>query len=236
LPIRNEGALSLKPGLAFLVCALPLASCAGSEAHTLPADPVDRAATCAVVAAAAARTAVADVQAPLPLAAQGKIFHHALIAASEGGEFDAETANRVNKRMRELEAGITGGKWQGLVPACDSAFPATAKSDVTLPAGRFEAQIACEELAEFASVALEGSERDFGNELAAYRRMRTELNDAIGPGLRAKAGPGSEAQARERDRALAAAAASGSPIPVLDKCRERFNQVGDRHSGEGRNP
>lgn len=211
----------MKPTLACLVAALLLPGC-GEKALELPSDPVDRAATCGVVAAAAARTAMSDVQAPLPLAAQGRIFHYALLAASDGGEFKAETANRVNKRMRELEAGITSGKWQDLVPACDSAFPATGKSDVTLPSGRFEAQIACEELAEFTGIALEGAEKDFGNELAGYRRMRSELNDAIAGSLRAKAGSSAEAQSRERDRALAAAAALGSPIPVLDKCVERF--------------
>ena len=207
---------------ALLAGALGLSACGGPGPLELPADPVDRAATCAVVSAASSRTAVADVKAPLPLAAQGRIFHFALLAASQGGTFEAETANRVNKRMRELEAGITGGKWSDLVPACDSAFPLAGKMDVSLPSGRFEAQIACEELAEFTSVALEGGERDFGNELAGYRRMRTELNDAIGPGLRARAGASSEAQSRERDKALAAAAALGSPVPVLDKCRERF--------------
>jgi hypothetical protein len=205
----------------FALLPLLLAGCE-SRPLRLPADPVDRAATCGVVAAAAARTAVPDVKAPLPLAAQGRIFHYALLAASAGGAFEADTANRVNTRMRELEAGITGGKWKDLVPACDAAFPTTAKTEVALPSGRFEAQIACEELAEFTSVALEGSERDFGNELAAYRRMRTELNDAIGPGLRARAGPNLKAQTSERNRALAAATALGSPIPVLDKCRERF--------------
>jgi hypothetical protein len=211
----------LKPVPAFLACALTLSAC-GAKSLELPANPVDRAATCAVVAAAAARTAAPDVQAPLPLADQGKIFHYALLTASEGGVFKAETANRVNKRMRELEAGITGGKWKDLVPACDSAFPVTTKTDVKLPPDRFEAQIACEELAEFTSIALEGEERHFGNELAAYRRMRTELNDDLASGLRARAGPGSEAQSRERDRALAAATALGSPVPVLDRCRERF--------------
>jgi hypothetical protein len=211
--------LKLVPTL--LACALTLSAC-GPKALELPADPVDRAATCGVVAAAAARTAVADVKAPLPLGAQGKIFHYALLAASEGGEFKAETANRINKRMRALEAGITGGKWRELVPVCDAAFPATAKTDIELPSGRFEAQIACEELAEFTSVALEGSEAHFGNELAGYSRMRTELNDALAPGLRARAGASTEAQSRERDRALAASAALGSPIPVLDKCMERF--------------
>lgn len=198
-----------------------LASC-GPKSLELPTDPVDRAATCGVVAAAAARTAVTDVKAPLPLAAQGKIFHYALLTASEGGEFKAETANRINKRMRELEAGITGGKWRDLVPACDSAFPVAGKTDVRLPAGRFEAQIACEELADFTDIALEGAEMHFGNELAGYRRMRSELNDALAPGLGARAGSSTEAQSRERDRALAAAAVLGSPIPVLDKCMERF--------------
>ena len=215
----------MKPSSLLLPVVVPLlaavAGC-GSKPLELPADPIDRAATCGVVAAAAARTAVTDVQAPLPLAAQGKIFHYALLSASTGGAFEGETANRVNKRMRELESGITGGKWSDLVPVCDSAFPVTQKTEVKLPQGRFEAQIACEELAEFTSIALEGSERHFGNELAAYRRMRTELNDALAPGLRARAGPGAEAQSRERDRGLAAAAALGSPIPVLDKCRERF--------------
>lgn len=211
----------LKFSILPLLLAAPLAAC-GARSLELPADPVDRAATCGVVAAAAARTAVTDVKAPLPLAAQGKIFHYALLAASQGGAFEAETANRVNSRMRELESGITGGKWRDLVPVCDSAFPITLKTDVKLPSSRFPAQLACEELADFTNVALEGSERHFGNELAAYRRMRTELNDAIAPGLQARAGSSSEAQSRERNLALAAAAALGSPIPVLEKCRERF--------------
>lgn len=200
---------------------LLLAGC-GPKPLALPADPVDRAATCGVVAAAAARVAVADVQAPLPLAAQGKIFHYALLAASAGETFEAETANRVNKRMRELQESITGGKWQDLAPACDSAFPVAARTEVTLPEGRLDAQLACEELAEFASVALEGQEVHYGNELAAYRRMRSALNDALGPGLRARAGSGLAAQARERKRALAAAAQLGSPIAVLDTCAGRF--------------
>jgi hypothetical protein len=201
--------------------ALLLAAC-GARPLELPADPIDRAATCGVVAAAAARTAVTDVQAPLPLAAQGKIFHYAVLVASQGGEFEAETANRVNRRMRALEAGVTKGKWSDLVPVCDSAFPVAAKTDVKLPARRFDAQLACEELADFTGVALEGAERDYGNELAAYRRMRTELNDAIAPGLRARAGANAEAQRAERHRALAAAAQLGSPIAVLDKCLTRF--------------
>lgn len=212
----------MKPSILLCLAALGLAAC-GPKPLELPADPVDRAATCAVVAAATARTQVADLKAPLPLAAQGKIFHFALLASSEDGEFKPETANRVNQRMQALQESITGGKWQDLAAPCDSAFPAAGKSEVTLPAGQLDAQLACEELAEFASVALEGGEIHFGNELAGYRRMRSELNDALGPGLRARAGADLEAQGRERRRALAAAAELGSPIPVLDACMERFD-------------
>lgn len=209
--------------LSFLppVLALLLTAC-GPKPLALPADPVDRAATCGVVAAATARTALTDVKAPLPLAAQGKIFHYALLAASAGEAFEADTANRVNKRMGALQESITGGKWQELGPACDSAFPAAGKTQVTLPEGRLDAQLACEELAEFASVALDGEEVNYGNELAGYRRMRSELNDALGPGLRARAGADLEAQTLERKRALAAAAKLGSPIAVLDACAKRF--------------
>ncbi|HEX8263669.1 MAG TPA: hypothetical protein VF547_12430 [Allosphingosinicella sp.] len=202
--------------------SLLLAAC-GPKPLQLPADPVDRAATCAVVAAATARTGVADLKAPLPLPAQGRIFHYALLAASEGGEFKADTANRVNKRMRELQEAITGGKWQDLEPPCETAFPLAGKTRIELPAGRLDAQLACEELAEFTSVALDGEEIHYGNELAAYRRMRSDLNDALGPGLRARAGADLEAQSRERKRALAAAAQLGSPMAVLDACAERFD-------------
>jgi hypothetical protein len=52
--------------------------------------------------------------------------------------------------------------------------------------------------------------------------MRSELNDALGPGLRGRAGADLEAQAKERKRALAAAAKLGSPMAVLDACAERF--------------
>lgn len=211
----------MKPSRLYCLGVLLVAGC-GAKPLDLPADPVDRAATCGVVAAATARTAMTDIKAPLPLAVQGKIFHYALLAASDGGEFEAETANRVNKRMSQLQESITSGKWRDLAPVCDAAFPAAAKTQVTLPAGRFDAQLACEELAEFADVALEGEEIHYGNELAAYHRMGTALNDALAPGLRARAGADAEAQRRERNRALAAAAGLGSPIAVLDACAERF--------------
>ena len=152
----------------------------------------------------------------------------------KAGEFEAETANRVNKRMRELEAGITGGKWRDLVPACDSAFPIAGKTDVTLPAIRLNAQLACEELAEFTSVALEGAERDYGNELAAYRRMRSELNDALAPGLRARAGSELEAQHARTRRGARRGGPARLAHPGARQVR-RAVQIG-RHSRGSGNP
>ena len=159
---------------------------------------------------------------PLSLEAHGKVVHHALLAASEGGRFDGATANRVSRRMRELQARIVDGKWQGLVPSCETAFPITAKREVTLPSGKLDAQLVCEELAEFLTTALEAEAAHYGNEFAGYRLMRRELNDALAPGLRARAGARLDAQQRERNRALAEAAQLGPPVAVLGRCLERF--------------
>src|SRR5687767_11000478 len=92
-----------------LATALFLAAC-GPKAVALPEQPVDRAATCGVVAAAEARLATTDLQAQLPLATHGRIVHYALLAASEGGEFSAETANTVSQRMARLFEPITSGE------------------------------------------------------------------------------------------------------------------------------
>jgi hypothetical protein len=186
---------------------------------------VDRAATCAIVTAAAAR-ATADVADALPLEAQGRILHHALLAASEGGEFSSETANAVSRRMNELQEEVTQGRWQALAPACAEAFPVADRTAVALPEGRFEAQIACHELSDFLGTALLQQEIHYGNELAAWSRLRRELGDAMAPGLRSRAGRAVAAQQRERRRALAGAAQLGSPAAVMAACTERFGATG----------
>ena len=55
-------------GRLLLAGALLLGSC-GPKALTLPEDPVDRAATCGVIAAQSARLATNDIQAALPFEA-----------------------------------------------------------------------------------------------------------------------------------------------------------------------
>jgi predicted small lipoprotein YifL len=206
---------------ALIALALALAGCGGSEPLALPSDPVDRAATCGVVAAAGARVAVNDMNADLPLEAQGRILHYGMLAASEGGEFKAQTASDVSHRMAALQDKITQGKWQALPPSCAAAFPATTKPAAALPAAPLDAQLACEELAGFLDSAIP-DEKGYGNELAEYRRLRRELNDALAPRLRARAGSQMPAQQAARRKALAAAAQLGPPIPVMQACLKRF--------------
>jgi hypothetical protein len=206
---------------AIVAAAFLLAGC-GKKAIELPSDPIDRAATCGIVAAASARVAVPDVKAPLPLEAQGRILHYAMLAGSEGEGFSGETASRVSKRMAELQESVTGGKWKALQAPCDAAYPATNKSEVTLPSGRLDAQLTCEGLADFVTRALEAQEVHYPNELAAHRKLRRELNDALAPGLRARAGGSLDAQRSVRAKSVAEAVQLGSPLAVLERCRERF--------------
>lgn len=210
------------PFAAVVTAALLLASCGGPKPLVLPQQGADRAATCGVVAAASARLKVADVKAPLPLEAQGRILHYALLAASEGGEFDSESANAVSRRMSEIQEQVINGKWQPLAPVCDSAYPETRARDVKLPAERFEAQVACVELANFLDTALANQEVNYGNELAAWNRLRREVNDAMAPGLRARAGASLPAQQRLRRKALAQTARLGPPVAVMAQCVNRF--------------
>ena len=210
--------------VAAATLSLVLTACTGEKALTLPSDPVDRAATCAIVSAAQERAAASvDVSQPLPLEAQGRILHYPLLAASEGGSFSAEQAGQVNARMQALQEEVTSGNWRDLVPACAEAFPATAAAgEVKLPAGRFEAQLACVEITEFLANALESQQASAGAKVGEYRTLRRRLNDAMGAGMRARAGGDLGAQRRVRNEGLAAAAQLGNPVAVAEACLARF--------------
>jgi hypothetical protein len=211
----------VKPLLATTALSLIVAACGGPKALTLPSEPVDRAATCAVVGAAEARLAVKDVQAPLPLAAQGRIVHYALLAASADGRFDAEKANAVNRRMKVLESQVTGGRWQALAQPCRDAYPAAVDASPALPEGRLDAGLSCEELAEFMANAFDG-QKAVAHEASEYRALRGKLNDLLAPALKARVRGGFEAQQAEGRKALARAAGLGPPTAVLDLCLKRF--------------
>lgn len=201
--------------------AMLLAAC-GPKALALPDNPVDRAATCGVVAAAEARQATADIKVSLPFTAQGRILHYSLLAGSQGESFSAETANAVGQRMQELQEEITSGKWEELGPACRAAFPEAEVTEVKLPSDRFDAQLGCDELADFLASALQSQEGDYGNQLGEYSQMTRKLDRTLGPGLRSRAGSSLEAHQEERREALAATAKLGSPVAVMRQCVERY--------------
>lgn len=207
---------------ALALAGLALTSCGGPKALTLPTDPIDRAATCGIVAAAEARSATTDFNQPLTLEGQGHILHYALLAASEDGRFSAETAGAVSKRMSALQADVTNGKWQDLAPSCRTAFPAAAGTgDVALPKDRLNAQLGCSELAQFTATALE-ADKHYAAQVAQYRQLRATLSDRMGPALRARVGSNLTAQRAAGDKALAAMAQIGSPVAVLDQCLKKF--------------
>lgn len=201
--------------------ALLLSAC-GPKALTLPDQPVDRAATCGVVAAAEARAATPDIKQPLPFTAQGRILHYALLAGAESEEFSAERAGEVNARMSELQEDITAGKWQDLAPACRAAFPVAEKDDVALPEDRFEAQLGCDELGDFMTTALAGQEADYGEQLGDYRALARDLDRSLGTTMAGRVGSGLPDQQKARRIALAEMARLGPPVALMRQCTERF--------------
>lgn len=194
----------------------------GPKSLTLPEDPVDRAATCGVVATIEGRAATKDIKAPLPFETQEHILHYSLLAGAQGQSFAAETSAAVLKRMPALQEQISEGKWQELVPACREAFPEAQLSEVKLPANRTDAQLQCDELGDFISRALQSQDAHYAERLNDYRDVKRKINETLGPGLRARAGGDLGAQQEERRKALAKAAKLGSPSAVMKQCVERY--------------
>jgi hypothetical protein len=204
------------PIAAFLL----LPSC-GPQALSLPEAPVDRAATCGVIAAVEARQAT-DMKRVLPFTEQLRILHYALLAGAQGETYSEEAANAVIDRMPALQEEITEGKWQELAPACRQTFPETQKEQVTLPADRYEAQLACDALGDFLTGRLRSEEMHYGGPLRDYRALSQKLDRALGPGLRARVGAELAAQQAARREALGEAAKLGSPAAVMRQCVELY--------------
>jgi hypothetical protein len=203
---------------AWLILPLLLAGCGRSE-QGLPADLVQRAATCGVVAAADARKASGNVEAKLTLEQQGSILHPAMLAGSEGGRFDKTRTAEVVNAMPALGDSVTSGKWEPLVAECQAAFPAPA--EVTLPSDPLRAQAGCHDLAAFFTDAMRASEADYIDRIRAYDGMRRDLDPKLGATLGAR-GLGGTRGEETRDRAVAALVRLGNPVAVLDACVARF--------------
>lgn len=206
--------------LLLLAGAAMLASC-GPKSLDLPQEPVERAATCGVIAANSARAALTDIKADIPFEGIGRVLHYTLLGGTVDGEFSADAAGNVQKRMTALQNKIADAKWQGLIPACKAAYPSAYADKATLPADRFDAQLGCYELGQYLRSALE-EKGAYDGELASFRDLETKLEAAIGPGLKARAGADLKAQQSARNKALATIAGAGSPVPVLRECKAKF--------------
>lgn len=201
--------------------ALLLAGC-GPGALTLPADPIDRAATCGVVPAASARAGSTNIEAPLTFDQQGAILHYALLEGAAGNGFHRDRVAAVTERMSAVEAEVTGGKWQALAPSCAAAYPATRAKEVSLPDDSLVAQQGCDALSDFLGTALRSRETDYPDEFGDMAGLERKLDTRIGA-TQARRGGASPAEAQEsRTRALGAMVELGPPATVLRACFERY--------------
>ena len=106
----------------FSVSAIALILTACSS-NTLPEDIIGKAGTCAVVAASAAREAMKDPEASLPVDQQSQIIHYALIAGASDPKFSSDIANAVIRQMQMVQDTMGEGDWKKLVEPCKQAFP-----------------------------------------------------------------------------------------------------------------
>ncbi|WP_039996625.1 hypothetical protein [Sphingomonas sanxanigenens] len=202
--------------------ALVLAGC-GEQALDLPADPIEKAATCGVVTAVDAREKSKTIQGSLPLDAQGKIVHYAMLAGAESDRFEPSKAAAVVKRMPELEKPVTGSKWKDAVGACDQAFPATvASGPIDLPKDPLDAELGCAGVADFIGRGIQTTDEAAVKQITAYNDMRAKLDDSIAVKLRARGQSAAEAQQEARYKAMATMIKLGPPIRVLDACVKTY--------------
>jgi hypothetical protein len=208
--------------LCLPLLAAALSSC-GPKTLALPADPIDRAATCGVVAAAAARAGSAAIDAPLDFEDQGRIMHYAMLAGAEGDRFAKDKAAAVVERMPQLEASITGEKWNTLIEPCEAAYPGTRPSaDIKLPSDPLQSQMSCYMLSDFLTTALRSQEPDYRDQIVRYDAMERTLYARIGRTVAAQGGLDYDGMQNARNEAMAVAVKLGPPMAVMDQCLDRY--------------
>ena len=201
--------------------ALLLASC-GERTLTLPDDPIDRAATCGVVAAASARAGQTNIEAPLTFDQQGQILHYAMLEGAAGEAFQRDRVAQVTERMSAVEADVTSGKWQTLAEPCRAAYPATQATEIDLPGDPLVAQQGCDALSDFLGTALRARENDYSQEFGKMAALERKLDSRIGATEARRGGATAAESADARNRAMSTLVKLGSPAAVLRACFERY--------------
>ena len=212
--------MSIRFGCLLAVPLALLVGC-GKKTLALPADPIERAATCGVVAAATLRTA-AGVKGDLSPEDQGRIFHYPLLAASEGGAYDPTKAGAVFKLQPQLADRITKGKWQELQPACAEAYPATVVKQPTLPAGQLDSALQCYMTLDFMRKALADAGASYAEASVKYGAIATHLDPKVSAALKSAGIKGNDAIQVRRKQALADAAKLGPPPAIIAACTEKY--------------
>jgi len=202
--------------------ALVVSGC-GPQKLALPSDPIGRAATCGVVAAADARSKNQQVAAPLSFDKQGQIVHYALLAGAADQQFSRDKASAVIAQMQEIQDRITSGKWQDLVQPCEAAFPeANLSQSVSLPSDPLTSELSCYMLGKFMTKALASQGNAYEAQLLQYGELARALDPKVAVALEKRGIRSETARNVERNEALSTAAKLGPPSKVMDACSERY--------------
>jgi hypothetical protein len=182
----------------------------------LPADPVDKAATCGAIRAASEQQAVGAGH--LSAEAQERVLHYALLAgATDDGGFDRAHANMVINRTTTIFDQATKGKWQTLQPACAAAYPAIANRTPKLPDQPFDRDLQCYVLIDFMHRALGQIGGRYAEAATGLGVMADKFDTRVGPAVKKQGLDGDRLQAR-KGRALVEAARLGTPPEVIKAC------------------
>lgn len=211
--------------LAPLIGTALISGC-GEKTASLPTEPLDRAATCGVVAAASEREA-AGAKGELPAEGQARILHYAMLYASTDDRLDQGKVNSVSKRMPALFDQTIKGKWQGLRAACAQAFPPSQVRQPVLPAKPVESMLQCYALADFLRKVLSEQGGGYGAAANAYGALKDRLDTKMVPALRAAGLRNGPTLQHKRLEALAAAAKLGQPPAVIAACEKKYPAPAD---------
>lgn len=199
-----------------------LVSCSPKKL-SLPNDPIDRAATCAVVSAANARLDTPDREGDLDFEAQTRIIHYAMLAGVQGEDFSAARASAVVTRMNALQEDITNKRWKNLIEPCDRAYPAVKKTaGIELPENSFDAALGCTSMGDFLVKTVSSDDPRSIDRFSSFVRMKRELDGAIGSGLKARGAGGAEKSRALKEVALVRMTKLGAPAAVMNVCTGRF--------------
>ena len=209
--------------IALAAASMMLLATCGPKKLSLSNDPIDKAATCAVVSAADARLKAPDGKGDLDFEAQTRIIHYAMLAGAQGQDFSAARASAVVTRMNALQEDITNNRWKSLIEPCDRAYPVVKKTaGIELPKNRFDAALGCTSMGDFLVKTVSSDDSRSIDRFSSFSRMKRELDDSIGSGLKARGAGDGEKRRALQEAALVRMTKLGAPAAVMNVCTARF--------------